>query len=96
MLASESSLARVKLAEQAFELSKASSAFRGSLPAGLTAPLADLVRSMNCYYSNLIEGRNTTTALSKEGIIFSAGPREDWQIAFPAKLAPRLMPGLFP
>jgi hypothetical protein len=30
--------------------------FRASLPAGLTAPVADLVRSMNCYYSNLIEG----------------------------------------
>lgn len=59
MLVPEDSRARAKLAELAFELSKASAAFRASLPAGLTAPLADLVRSMNCYYSNLIEGHNT-------------------------------------
>ena len=25
----------------------------------MTEPLADFVRSMNCYYSNLIEGHNT-------------------------------------
>jgi Fic family protein len=59
MLVSEGSPARAKISELAFELSKASAAFRASLPAGLTAPLADLVRSMNCYYSNLIEGHNT-------------------------------------
>lgn len=59
MLVPEDSRARAKLAELAFELSKASAAFRASLPVGLTAPLADLVRSMNCYYSNLIEGHNT-------------------------------------
>ena len=40
--------------------------------------------------------RNVTTALSREGIIFSAGPRDDWQIVFPARMGPRLMPGLFP
>ncbi len=30
-----------------------------SLPKGSAAGLADLVRSMNCYYSNLIEGHDT-------------------------------------
>ena len=59
MTVSESSRARAKIAEQAFELSQKAAAFRASLPAGLIAPLADLVRSMNCYYSNLIEGHNT-------------------------------------
>lgn len=59
MVVSESSPARARVSELAFELSKASAALRASLPAGLTAPLADLVRSMNCYYSNLIEGHNT-------------------------------------
>jgi Fic family protein len=29
------------------------------LPAGVHAALADIVRSMNCYYSNLIEGHDT-------------------------------------
>ncbi len=33
--------------------------FRRSLPEGVLAALADLVRAMNCYYSNLIEGHNT-------------------------------------
>lgn len=33
------------------------------------------------------------TAHGKEGVIFCAGPRANWQIAaFPAKLAPRLLP----
>lgn len=59
MLVPEGSSARSKVSEMAFELSKASAAFRASLPAGLTLPLADLVRSMNCYYSNLIEDHNT-------------------------------------
>ena len=59
MLVSESSPRRAKIAELAFELTQASAAFRASLPAGLIGPLADLVRSMNCYYSNLIEGHNT-------------------------------------
>src|SRR5262245_49894918 len=59
MLVSESSPARSKIAELAFELTQASAAFRASLPAGLVGPLAELVRSMNCYYSNLIEGHNT-------------------------------------
>lgn len=59
MLVPEDSSARARISELAFELSKASAAFRASVPIGLTAPLADLVRSMNCYYSNLIEGHNT-------------------------------------
>ncbi|HKZ04131.1 MAG TPA: Fic family protein [Methylomirabilota bacterium] len=42
-----------------FELAKRSSGFRRSLPASLFASLATLVRTMNCYYSNLIEGHAT-------------------------------------
>ena len=59
MLVSESSPVRARVADLAFELSQKAAAFRASLPAGLVAPVADLVRSMNCYYSNLIEGHNT-------------------------------------
>lgn len=40
--------------------------------------------------------RDATSALSKEGIIASSGPRADWRLAFPAKLAARITPGLFP
>ncbi len=55
----ETAPVRARIAEQAFALSQCTAAFRARLPAGLVAPLADLVRSMNCYYSNLIEGHNT-------------------------------------
>jgi len=40
-------------------LAQLSAGFRRSLPKGLLASLAALVRSMNCYYSNLIEGHDT-------------------------------------
>ncbi len=41
------------------ELAAASAGLRRSLPPEITRALADLVRSMNCYYSNLIEGHDT-------------------------------------
>lgn len=50
---------RGMLTELAFELGQASTALRHSLPDQLISSLADLVRSMNCYYSNLIEGHDT-------------------------------------
>jgi Fic family protein len=59
MLVSDSSKYKASLSDLALELAAESAAFRSSLPAGLLAALADLVRSMNCYYSNLIEGHNT-------------------------------------
>lgn len=43
----------------AFELAKKSSGLRRSLPFSLGDSLADLVREMNCYYSNLIEDHYT-------------------------------------
>ena len=59
MRISEENSARPMLTELVLELSKRSTAFRASLPRGLAEPLADFVRSMNCYYSNLIEGSDT-------------------------------------
>ena len=50
---------RGKLTDQAFELAQSSASFRSSLPESLLENLATLVRSMNCYSSNLIEGHNT-------------------------------------
>jgi Fic family protein len=47
------------LTDLALELSQKSVGFRRSLPASLLASLAEMVRTMNCYYSNLIEGHNT-------------------------------------
>ena len=47
---------RAGLTDLALELAQKSAGFRRSLPPSLLVSLADLVRSMNCYYSNLIEG----------------------------------------
>jgi Fic family protein len=50
---------RARIADLALELAQKSAGFKRSLPGNLLASLADLVRSMNCYYSNLIEGHDT-------------------------------------
>ncbi len=50
---------RVALTDLAFDLAQKSAGFHRSLPESLLASLAELVRSMNCYYSNLIEGHDT-------------------------------------
>ena len=55
----ETSPHRPALNDLAVELAAAAAGFRRSLPAGIAAALADLVRTMNCYYSNLIEGHYT-------------------------------------
>ena len=56
LVLSEGSRSRSHLTDLAFDLTRKSSAFRGSLRVQLVESLAALVRSMNCYYSNLIEG----------------------------------------
>ena len=50
---------RPELTDLAVELAAKSAGFRRSLPDSLTISLANLVRAMNCYYSNLIEGHDT-------------------------------------
>ena len=59
MLVSEGSPHRTALTDLAIELASRSAGFRRSLPDGVLKALADLVRAMNCYYSNLIEGHDT-------------------------------------
>lgn len=59
MLVSAGAPDRPPLNDRAIELAAASAGLRRSLPAAIRAPLADLVRAMNCYYSNLIEGHDT-------------------------------------
>lgn len=50
---------RPALNDLAIELVAASAGLRRSLPPGIAVELANLVRAMNCYYSNLIEGHDT-------------------------------------
>jgi len=59
LLLSEKSVHRGVLMDLAMELVAKSAGFRRSLPAAIQTSLATMVRSMNCYYSNLIEGHNT-------------------------------------
>ncbi|WP_025770980.1 Fic family protein [Thioalkalivibrio sp. HK1] len=59
LMVSEGSSMRPPLNDMALELATASARFVGSLPASIADALADLIRSMNCYYSNLIEGHHT-------------------------------------
>jgi Fic family protein len=59
LLIGDGSRHRAALTDLALELVQKSAGFRRSLPESLVSSLADLVRSMNCYYSNLIEGHDT-------------------------------------
>jgi Fic family protein len=59
LLLSDVSKNRNGLFDLALELTAKSAGFCRSLPPTLLSSLAGLVRSMNCYYSNLIEGHNT-------------------------------------
>ena len=69
---------RPALNDLAIELATASAGFCRSMPDGVVTALADLVRAMNCYYSNLIEGHDThpvdiERALKKD---YSADPEQ--------------------
>ena len=55
----ETSRHRPTLTDLALELAQKSAGFRRSLPESMLTSLASLVRAMNCYYSNLIEGHDT-------------------------------------
>ena len=59
LLVPEGARHRTGLTDLALDLAARSAGFRRSLPGGVVKALADLVRAMNCYYSNLIEGHDT-------------------------------------
>src|ERR1700737_2257275 len=59
LLIGEPSRHRAALTDLAVELAQKTAGFRRSLPESLLTSLAGLVRAMNCYYSNLIEGHDT-------------------------------------
>jgi len=59
LVLSSSSRHREHLIDMALELASKSARLRSALPEGVLTALADLVRAMNCYYSNLIEGHDT-------------------------------------
>ena len=59
MLVLDGARHKAGLDDLAVELASRSAGFRHSVPDGVLKPLSDLVRAMNCYYSNLIEGHDT-------------------------------------
>jgi Fic family protein len=61
--------------------------FRGELPRG------DVARLLGATDRH---ARRTVAELVKRGIVVSESPRAPLRLAFPAALAPRWMPGLFP
>ena len=87
---SEDCRKRGLLNDLAFELGQKSAGFRRSLPRSVVPSLATLVRSMNCYYSNLIEGHDThpidiERALKND---YSADPKKrDLQLEAKAHIA---------
>jgi Fic family protein len=90
LLIDEDSRQRGPLTDLAVDLAAKSAGFRRSLPPGVVTALADLVRSMNCYYSNLIEGHDThpvdiERALKND---YSADPKKrDLQLEAKAHIA---------
>ena len=48
-----------KLEDLAMDLATKASGLASQLPQAVRRSIGDLVRSMNCYYSNLIEGHDT-------------------------------------
>ena len=64
LLIGDGSRHRPELTDLALDLAAKSAGLRRSLPETLLASLADLVRAMNCHYSNLIEGHDTPRSIS--------------------------------
>jgi Fic family protein len=59
MVLSSNSKYRTELIDLSIELAQQSASLRAHLPTEIGDALATLVRTMNCYYSNLIEGHAT-------------------------------------
>jgi Fic family protein len=78
LLLSERAKRRGEIVDRAIELAQKAAGLRRALPESLLSSLATLVRAMNCYYSNLIEGHDThpvdiERALKRD---YSADPRK--------------------
>ncbi|MCB1674673.1 MAG: Fic family protein [Halioglobus sp.] len=78
LIVSEDSPHRAGLNDKALDLARKSAALRAAIPAPMRDSLADMVRSMNCYYSNLIEGHHTHPIDIERALVedFSANPEQ--------------------
>lgn len=78
MTVAEANPARRQIDDLAFQLNRDANRLAGRLAPQVVTAIGDLVRSMNCYYSNLIEGHDThpidiERALAQD---FSTDPRK--------------------
>lgn len=83
LLLSSESKWRGQLTDLAFELTAKSAALENSLPHGVRIPLSTLVRTMNCYYSNLIEGHDTHPVFIEQavhGLLSANAKKRDLQL----------------
>src|SRR5579875_2860186 len=90
LLIGEGSRHRGALTDLAVELAARATGFRRSLPDGVRTALGHLVRAMNCYYSNLIEGHDTHPVDIERALRndYSSDPRQrDLQLEAKAHIA---------
>lgn len=90
MTIGEDSRWRSEMSDLAVDLSYKAAEFKSGLPAGLKAGIADLVRNMNCYYSNLIEGHGThpiAIELALNGVYDKDPKKRDLQLEARAHVA---------
>lgn len=90
LMVGEGSPKRAELNDLALELATISASFKSSLPESISSALSDLIRSMNCYYSNLIEGHNTHPVDIEKAMRddYSADPKKrDLQLEAKAHIA---------
>ncbi|MCA6556292.1 MAG: Fic family protein, partial [Pseudanabaena sp. M114S2SP2A07QC] len=72
-----------ELEDLVVSLIQATSSLKAILKPRMTETLGNLVRNMNCYYSNLIEGHNTTPRDIERALVedFSSNPaKRDLQL----------------
>jgi len=90
LMIGEGSPDRSMLNDLALDLAARAAAFRSSLPVSVATALSGLIRSMNCYYSNLIEGHDTHPVDIERALEddFSADPeKRDLQLEAKAHIA---------
>jgi Fic family protein len=78
MTVSEDNPARRQIDDLAFQLNQDANRLAGRLAPAIAASIGSLVRSMNCYYSNLIEGHDTHPIEIEKALAedFSAEPKK--------------------
>ena len=90
LMVGEGSPKRAVLNDLALELATISASLKSSLPDSIASALADLIRSMNCYYSNLIEGHHTHPIDIEKAMLddYSTDPKKrDLQLEAKAHIA---------